>query len=457
MSAAADAPPVGLRILLLLAWPVILARLSQVVIGFADAAMVRPLGGDAFAATTTGATNAFTLIILPMGIVFIVQSFAAQLSGKGDLPSARRYAWYGLMVAALAAAIALAALPLIGPLIDRLAFSGEVKDLMSGYLEIRMIGIGAVVGIEALGNWFGGLGNTRLHMMAGIVAMVSNVALNWVLIYGNLGAPELGVAGAALASALASWLGFLFIAVVFARSKIGRVPRLGLRLSELLRMLRFGVPNGLNWFLEFAAFAVFLNYAVPELGTVTVVALNIVLQFNMISFMPAFGLASAGAILVGQAVGRGDKDRVGGILRITALTALTWMGSIGVVYLVAPGALIGLLSPHGAMGPAVFAIGPTMLAISAGWQLFDALGMTVGEALRAAGDTAWCMWARVVVAWLLFVPASIIAVHVLGLGHIAIMLCLVGYLAVLALALVLRFRTGRWRDIDLTGTEPVLV
>src|SRR5690606_41956536 len=87
--------------LLALAWPVILSRSAQSVISFSDALMTSPLGEDALAAATTGALNTFALMILPMGIVFIVQSFSAQLFGKDDLLGARRYGWYGLILAAL--------------------------------------------------------------------------------------------------------------------------------------------------------------------------------------------------------------------------------------------------------------------------------------------------------------------------------------------------------------------
>ena len=281
----------------------VLARSTQAVIGFCDALMIAPLGEDALAATTTGAMNAFSVAILPMGVVFIVQSFAAQLTGKGDLVGARRYAWYGLILSGVTALIGFAALPLIGPALGLMPFEAPVADLMTDYLVIRLLALGAMVGTEALGNWFGGLGNTRVQMIAGIVAMVVNVALNWVFIFGHLGAPALGVAGAALASAIASWLGFGVVAFAFARGWGGTRPAgggaLALRRSELMRVLRFGLPNGLNWFLEFAAFLLFINVVMADLGTTVLAAFMVVMSINSVSFMPAFGLSSSGAILVG--------------------------------------------------------------------------------------------------------------------------------------------------------------
>lgn len=460
---SASAGPARLATLLSLAWPMVLARSTQAVIGFCDALMVAPLGEDALAATTTGAMNTFSIAILPMGVVFIVQSFAAQLTGKGDLVGARRYAWYGLILSALTAVFGLLAIPLVGPALGLLPFAPPVAELMTEYLGIRLLSLGAMVGTEALGNWFGGLGNTRIQMIAGVVAMVVNVALNWVFIFGHLGAPALGVAGAALASAIASYAGFAVVAFAFARGWGGSRParaggrRLALARSELARVLRFGLPNGLNWFLEFAAFIVFINVVMADLGTAVLAAFMVVMSINSVSFMPAFGLSSSGAILAGQAIGAGRKDEVPGIWLLTARTTAAWQCAVGLTYLLAPALLISVFAPPDQDASRLIEVGTVLLAISTAWQLFDAVAITLSETLRAAGDTAWTLWARIVLAWIVFVPASLLAVYVFGGGHVAAMLCVAGYIAVLAVVFYWRFRSGRWRDIDLTGTTPALL
>ena len=438
----------------------VLARSTQAVIGFCDALMIAPLGEDALAATTTGAMNAFSVAILPMGVVFIVQSFAAQLTGKGDLVGARRYAWYGLILSGVTALIGFAALPLIGPALGLMPFEPPVADLMTDYLVIRLLALGAMVGTEALGNWFGGLGNTRVQMIAGIVAMVVNVALNWVFIFGHLGAPALGVAGAALASAIASWLGFGVVAFAFARGWGGTRPAgggaLALRRSELMRVLRFGLPNGLNWFLEFAAFLLFINVVMADLGTTVLAAFMVVMSINSVSFMPAFGLSSSGAILAGQAIGAGRKDDVPGIWFLTARTTATWMCAVGLSYLFLPDVLVSIFAPPDEDSTKLMEVGTVLVAMSAVWQLFDAIGMTLSETLRAAGDTSWTLWARIILAWVFFVPISILTVIVLDGGHVAAMLCIAVYIAVLAALFFWRFRSGRWRAIDLTGPSAPL-
>lgn len=449
----------GLRTLLTLAWPIVLARSAQAAIGFADAAMIAHLGNDALAATTTGALNTFGLMILPMGIVFIVQSFAAQLVGQKDLGGARRYAWYGLLLAGAAQLVALAAIPLVAVAVHQLSYTPAVQALMISYISIRLLGLGAAVGIEALGNWYGGLGDTRLSLLANVVAMVVNVGLNAVLIYGLLGFPAMGVDGAAIASVIATWLGFAVVALVFLRGympgvKLPAIPGAGrLRWPEFARMLRFGLPNGLNWFLEFSAFLIFINLIFADLGTLAVAAFMAVMQVNSISFMPAFGLSSAGAILVGQAIGAKNHDLVPAIVRRTGLVAASWQGLVGLVYFSFPVPIMALFAEDKHAVSELAALGAVLLAISAAWQLFDAAVMTLSEALRAAGDTAWVLWARVALAWVVWLPLSLWVVKGLGAGPPAATACMVVYFATLTLAIAWRFRSGAWRHIDLTGTH----
>jgi MATE family multidrug resistance protein len=443
-----------LRTLIRLAAPMVLARASQSVITFADAIQVKHLGYQAIAATATGGLNVLGFIVLAWGTVFIVQSFVAQLAGRDEQDQAPRFAWYGLAIALLAAVTSAALIPIVGPALALTDYSPDVQQQMTSYMAIRMLSIGAVVGVEALGNWYGGLGNTWMQMIAGFITMVAAVFFNWVLIDGHLGAPAMGVDGAALASTIASFLGFGYIALAFWR-RWGHAPTARttqLSLGELGRVLRFGLPNGLNWFLEFAAFQLFVNGVLARLGDETVAALNVVIAINSVSFMPAFGLASAGAILVGQAIGRGDRAAVWPHVKLTLLCTMTWMGAIGLLYAVIPGPILSLFSSDRAGN--LVAIGTTMLAIAAAWQLTDAIGLTLSESLRAAGDTTWPAAARVLLAWVIFTPAAFLTVNHGG-GPVGAMLCLVGYLALLAAAIAWRFRSGAWKHIQLI--EPKLI
>jgi len=452
MNAPAHAPT--LRKLLHLAWPIIISRSAQTVVGFTDAAMVARLGEDALAATTAGALNVFAVFILPMGIGSIVSSFASQLHGRGDHAGARRYGFYGLAIAAFTQLLCFALMLVTPSAINALDYTPSVRALMEQYVLMRIWSGGAAIGLEALGNYYGGLGNTRLPMAAQVLAMVLNIALNWVLIYGNLGAPALGVTGASLASSLSTIIAFIALLGCFlAGYGAEKAPRSPLSGSELWRMLRFGLPSGLNWFVEFAAFNFFINVVVAGLGTTTVAALMAAMQVNSIAFMPAFGLASAGAILVGHALGAREHDKVPPTVWLTLRVTGGWMGLIGLIYLLCARFVMLPFTPPGPEREAFLDVSAKVLGMSIAWQFVDAAAMTFAESLRAAGDTAFTMWARVVIAWAVFVPGSYYSVRMHDGGMNMAIFWLVAYMGLLAFVLWLRFRSGVWRTLDLAGSS----
>lgn len=446
-----------LRTLFALAWPMVLARSTQAVITLADTLQVKHLGPKAVAAAATGGLNVFLVVIGFMGTAFIVQSFVAQLQGQGRLTETPRYAWYGLAIAAIAGVLSVLLIPLVRPLLGMTAFAPDVAGPMADYMDIRLLSVVTVVGTEALANFYGGMGNTQYGMRAAIVTMVANIFLNWVFIDGHFGAPAMGVRGAALASALASGLGLAVLLVLFALGKGGvarpRGPS-GLRARELWRVLRFGVPNGLNWLAEFAAFQLFVNIVFAKLGSVASASMNVVLAINMVGFMPAFGLASAGSILVAGAIGAGKPDDVGRIVRLTLWCNIAWMSAMSLAYLIVPETLAGFFA-GGDEGAALVGVAVGMLRISALWQFADAIGLTLGEALRGAGDTKWPAWARLLLAWGLFFPGAWLLVRYAGAGPMLATFALAVYLGLLSVALWWRFRSGAWRSIKMV--EPQLI
>jgi MATE family multidrug resistance protein len=287
-------------------------------------------------------------------------------------------------------------------------------------------------------------------MRANLAAMALNLGGNWVLIDGHLGAPAMGVLGAALASTLSTWLAFAWLMAVFLAEGrgLGRlVPPL--HRHELWRLLRFGVPSGLNWFFELFAFNFFVNVVVAGLGTTALAGFMAVMQLNSAAFMPAFALASAGAILVGQAIGAGRKDDVPALVRLTFAAAGSWQGLVGLAYVLVPGLLMAPFAREPSSAAALLEVGARMLALSAVWQLADAAAGTLAEALRAAGDTAFTLWARLIAAWLLFVPGSYLSVRIWGGAERVATAWVALYIGILAGILWLRFQSGAWRRIAL--------
>jgi MATE family multidrug resistance protein len=141
-------------------------------------------------------------------------------------------------------------------------------------------------------------------------------------------------------------------------------------------------------------------------------------------------------------------------VRTTLACTMIWMATIAGIYLAFPKPILRLFAegPHAA---ALVALGSSMLILSAAWQVFDAMQMTLAETLRAAGDTRWIAIARMILAWGVFTPAAFVVVNYAGGGPLGAMACLGGYMALLAAMLAYRFRTGAWRAIELI--EPRLV
>ena len=201
---------------------------------------------------------------------------------------------------------------------------------------------------------------------------------------------------------------------------------------------------------DLLAFLFFVNVVVAGLGTSAVAAFMSVIQLSSVAFMPSFALASAGAILVGQAIGAARTDEVPGLVRTTFLAAAGWQALAGVLYLVAPELLLAPFARDPASAAPLLEVATRMLRLSVAWALFDAAAATVSEALRAAGDTAWPLWARVAVAWMVFAPGSWFTVPRAGeRADLVAVGWMVLYLGLLAAALTLRFRSGAWRRIVL--------
>jgi multidrug resistance protein, MATE family len=448
----------------------VIARSAQTVVGFTDTAMVARLGETALSASSTGGMNAFNFLILPMGIMFVVQTFSAQFYGQGDVAAARRYAWSGVLIAAVAQLLVLCAYPLLPELAQRLPIDDAVRVPMVSYMKLRLLSAFAAVAMEAIGAHYGGLGNTTRPMVAQIIAMVLNVFLNVVFIYGvpAYGIPAMGTDGAAIASSLATWIAFGVLLFWFVTHRglpkpdvvsVGkketvklsslRGPLGGIRAPEVANLLKIGLPAGLNWFVEFTAFTFFINVVMGELGTTYIAAFMAVLQLSTVAFMPAFAIASAGAIMVGQAIGQQRHDDVPHAVWLSLRVAAVWMGTMAVLFVALPQVWLRAIA-GGEVSPLFFEVGTRVLWFAAAWQLADAVGIVLAEALRAAGDTTFTFWARALIAWGVFAPGAWWSVHKAGGTDTAAVSWLLLYLALLSVVLVLRFRSGRWRSLDIT-------
>jgi MATE family multidrug resistance protein len=325
--------------------------------------------------------------------------------------------------------------------------------------------------VAAVNGFFSGRGQTWTVLGIDAVGTAVNVALGLVLIFGRLGFPEMGIAGAGLSTVLGAWASALFGLFLMLwpkfRARYGTLS--GWRPERELfgRLLRFGGPAGIQMFLDVLAFTLFTLY-VGRLGPAATGATSITITLNMITFLPLLGLGQAICILVGQRLG---EDRPG-LAEKTTYTGLRWMfGYILVVvtlYLTIPQLLLAPFEPPGEAErekfDAIAAIVPTLLICVAIYSLADSANLAFAFALRGAGDTKFVTWLTFALAW----PVMVIPTYLVVTYRTELMERFPGmgepiywawafattHIIVMAFCFWLRFRHGKWKTMRVIESAP---
>jgi multidrug resistance protein, MATE family len=288
--------------LMRLAAPLLITNLSNVLLGLTDTLFMGRISTTAVAAVGLGSLLFLTLFLLPRGAMNAALTFTAQAFGARDEAKSRRWLVCFLVFALVASPLVLVYAPLVPVL---LAWGGaelEVQRLATSYIHVRLFEIpfGLVMGV--LLGYLVGRGDSRTPMFVMWSVVVLNAGLNWVFVFGNLGAPRLESVGAALGSAISIAFGAL-VAGVIVLGKLARdLPWSLPKKSEWLEMLRVGAPLGIMDCVEVSAFTAFLALT-GRIGTEALAASQIGNQISSFAFMPGFALGTATASLVGRFIG----------------------------------------------------------------------------------------------------------------------------------------------------------
>jgi len=396
------------RALFALAWPVMLSRAGVVLMSTASVVMVGRYDTLALASFSLGYAVFIPVMVAGIGCLVGVVSVTARGVGAGaaDLPAValRGLWWAGFvgLVATLPVLFGAPLLRLIGQSPELAAGGGAVARMLAPGLFFQLLFVGASFYLE-------GTARTKPGLVAMIWANVLNIALNWLLIGGRWGAPEMGAEGAALASTLARAAMCLGLVVWMLRlpefaPHRGAARRLwgpgGWRAGAEMR--RIGLAGGAAYFFETFAFAT-LAQAAGLIGATALAAYTVLHNIEAVVFMIALGLSVATAVRVGQAVGRGEahEARLIGLAGLTAAMGL--IGVIGLVLLVLAPEVAGLYSRD----PALLARATPLFAILAVSMVFDAGQVILGQSTRAMGDGWGTTLAFFVAFWLVMVPVSL--------------------------------------------------
>ena len=393
-----------LRPLLKIAIPVILAEIGWMSMGLVDTVMVGPLGPAAIAATGMGSGVFTAIAIFGMGLMLGLDTLVSHASGARRLDECLRWLHHGVALALIVAPFVMILTWLAFRTIDAWGLNPDIARLAGPYLEVIALGGLPLLLYASFRRYLQGIHVVRPVMYALVSANLVNAGFNWVLIYGHLGAPMLGVTGSAWATCLGRLYMclFLYFAIVREHRRRGEahphVP-FAIEWARVRRLVALGAPAASQITLEVGVFALATALA-ARLDTISSASHQIALNIASAVFMVPLGLASAGAVRVGHAIGARDIHRA----RRAGWTALAVgaciMALLGVVLFTMP---IPLLSAF-TRDTQVLAIGSQLLAIAAAFQLFDGTQAVATGILRGVGDTRTPMIVNVIGHWLLGLP-----------------------------------------------------
>lgn len=441
--------PTGLREILHLALPIIASMASATIASFVDTWIVARIGTTEMAAVMPAGVTAYTLTSLPLGITQCVSTFAAQSLGRGNPAEGAAYTWQGLYLSLMVGIGGFLLWPFAPMFFGAFGHEPEVVALEVMYFRIRLWGVGLGVAIGALNGFFYGIHRPNVPLVAMIVANIINVVLCYMLVLGVGGAPELGLAGAAVAFVasfvtqvgvlLAAFLSTTYHSEFFTREDWRFAP------ARLWQLVRIGWPIGVQQSLDVLSWGVLIILMVGRFGKEQLAASNIAIQYMTISFLPGIGLGQALTALVGRYIGEGNIETATQRVYEGLLLATLYMTFMGLIYFLIPGPLMAFFNAD----PRVIEAGSTILLCAAVFQLFDAMNVTFVGALRGAGDTHGIAWITIGLLVVVFAPLSIGAVMYTNLESVGPWLAGTANTILLGLLLWWRFARGKWREINI--------
>jgi MATE family multidrug resistance protein len=430
-----------------LAFPVVIAYLGTIAMGTVDAMMVGRLGAGALAAVTLANTWNFAVVIIALGASRALDPVVAQAHGAGDRRMVGAGLSLGFSMAALLAIPVIALYAFAEPALDLLGQPRELLVPAGAYCRALIWGVPGLLAFAVCRQFAQALGVMRPGTIAVLLANVVNAGLNWVLIYGKLGAPALGALGSGYATAAAQW--FMFGALLyFGRESFrGHWLGWGARLSWLAlgRVLGIGLALGLQVGIEVWAFHA-AGLMIGRLGAVPLAAHAIAMNLATVSFMVPNALAAASATRVGHLFGAGFRwERTASV----ALgLAAGFMLLPSAAFVLVPAVFAGLYSPDST----VIALAATLLPLAGAFQIFDGIQVVAFGVLRGVGDVHVPSVANLVGYWLVGLPAGWFLGFRAGWGARGIWAGLAAALASVAVLLALRIayvsRTGGRRILE---------
>jgi MATE family, multidrug efflux pump len=402
--------------MLRLALPVVAAELGWTTMSTVDTVMVGRLSAEAIGAVALGSAVFMGITIFGMGILLGLDTLISQAYGRNDVADCDRSLIHGIYLALFLTVPLTALLFWVVSLLPAFGIHSDVLELTIPYIRPVNWSLLPLLLYSASRRYLQALGHVNAVMVVFVAANLLNAFVNWTLIFGKLGLPELGVAGAGwatfvsrvfMASAL---LGCIIYYDRRGARKLFRVP-LGIETARLKRLLDLGLPAAFQISLEMGLFSVATALA-GRFDAASLAAHQIAITVAATTFMVPLGISSAAAVRVGYAVGRRDPEAVERAGWMAIVLGVGFMATAATCLFVFPRAIVSFFTTDAS----VLGVGVSLLFVAAFFQLFDGLQVVTIGVLRGLGDTRTPMLAALVGYWFLGLPAGCLLAFPMGLG-----------------------------------------
>ena len=455
----------GYREVLVVAIPLILSTATWSIQHFVDRMFLTWYSPETIAAAMPAGMLNFSIISIFMGTAGYVNTFVAQYYGAKRYHRIGPSLWQGVYISLFGGIVLLCVIPLAKPIFSIVGHSPQVQQNEIVYFQILCLGGGAYIASYALSGFFSGRGKTWPVMWVNVFTTAVNLILDYALIFGRWGFPELGIRGAAIATVIAGFFSFFVFLVLLStggKDEIYHTIR-GWRPEKdlFVRLLRFGFPSGVQFFLEIAGFTGFV-LLVGRLGTTSLAATNIAFNINTLAFMPMIGCGIAISVLVGQYLGADRSDLAQSATDSGFHLTFVYMVSIAAAYVLVPDIFVAPFAHKadpGSFGE-IYRYSVVLLRFVAVYSIFDTMNIIFCSAIKGAGDTRYVMLMTVILSIFVLIIPAYLAVEVFKTGLRIVWVTATAYVCLLGITFYIRYRGGKWkamRVIERTEEVPKMV
>lgn len=444
--------PGGYSEALTLAFPLILSAGSWTLQHFVDRMFLCWWDPRAMGASLSAGIVQFTAVSLFMGTASYANTFVAQYHGAQRPDRIGPSVWQAIYFSLIAFCCFMALIPLSRPIFELFGHEQFLRELEISYFRILLLGSGFTVYSSAISAFYSGRGKTWPVLWVNVVATLINIVLDYVMIFGRWGFPEMGMAGAAWATVIAMGSNALiFTCMLFSRNNRREFATLRgwhLEWDLFKRLLKFGVPSGMHFMADVFVFMLFVQM-IGRIGAEELTATTLAFNINMLAFLPMVGFGIATSTLVGQRLGANEPHLAERSTYSVFHMTLGYMALVALLLLIIPSVFI---EPFAAQAnPEEFApirpIAFLLLRFVAIYCVFDTMNIIFASALKGAGDTRFVMWQTFGLGLTVMVVPTYLATS-LDRGAIFVAWAFLSlYVVLLGFSFLWRFKRGKWRNM----------